>query len=650
MTLSTTARKVLFVVLIVSTLFLAAAILADWFPLLRGPAPETKEWYWPYLLRPVQRWWPSAAAAMLMWAAGAWWLRRSNHRRSDTVLALVALALASILLQLGLIYADRQHVAAELIDRTLSHLSSGFFLTAASIEDMDAVLSNYPVEMRVFVSEHARTHPPGLVTANWLTIQAMARMGGLTEQLARVVQPLRCTDLWLLNRPAGVSAALGIWSLLPLLFAASTVLPAYLAARELMPSSAVRLATVLSASLPALLLFAPKSVQIYAPLSLVMFWLFHTGLLRQSVWRLMIAGFIGSILTFLNLGNATLFLLLALYALFMLGALLRGDVRFIESISGLIGPTIAFAVGAVSVWMLYWILSGVAPWEIVRVGLGEHYELVTNLRNYRWWVVWNLVDLLIYSGWPVSLGFLGSLIIAFQVWRRRRLTAVHVLAVVLAIVVVVLDLSGSSRGEVGRLWLFLMPMMALVAGHFWTRALPGTGRAMTIIALQLLMVLALGWAWQSVRAAIVVAEQPAQSQVTPAIDLDAELLTEPTVLAGYTLDSTVAQSGSSLTLTLVWRSDGPASRPFTVFNHLVDANGQLQSQQDGWPVGGQWPPTCWRAGDIVVDEHTIPIPAELSPGSYRLLTGLYDNESGQRLQFEDGSDSFELGTIEVVPK
>jgi hypothetical protein len=88
---------------------------------------------------------------------------------------LTGLALGSLLLQLGLIYADRPAVTAELVDRTLSNLASGFFEPAVEINDLGQVLRHYPQTMPTFVSEHARTHPPGLIAANWLTVQALAR-------------------------------------------------------------------------------------------------------------------------------------------------------------------------------------------------------------------------------------------------------------------------------------------------------------------------------------------------------------------------------------------------------------------------------------------------------------------------------------------
>ena len=651
MTLSAAARKSLLGFLVISSLLLASAILLDWLPWLRGPAPETSEWYWPYLLRPMQRWWPAAAAALLTLIASALWLRQERPNRNRTALFLYVLFACSLLLQISLIYADRADISAELVDRTLSNQASGFFEAAAEITDMNELLAAYPQAMPLFVSEHARTHPPGMIVANWAMIQVLVKMNWLAEPVAAFVRPLRCMDLWLYGHDTAVAAALGIWALIPLLAAAATIFPAYGVARLLLPESdTAKLATILAAMMPALILFAPKSVQLYAPLTLLMFWLFHDGLTQKSAAKLFLAGLVGSILTFFSLGNAALFLLLALYAIFMLLLSRRNDQQddlWPQDWGQMAWQLLAFGAGAAVIWLVYLLFWQVPPWEIAGSGLGQHYQLVTHIRRYEWWVIWNLIDLVIYSGWPLASGFLGSLVLAYRLWRNGKFAPVDALAVILTTLILVLNFSGSARGEVGRLWLFFMPLLAFPAAHFWQGALPGKRGALVVIALQLLMVLSLGWAWRPVRAVIVVAEQPAMVQAEPQNDLDENFVGEPLRLTGYTLASNRVSPGDHIVLTLFWQAAGPASRPYTVFNHLVNDEGQLAAQQDNWPVNGQWPPSCWRDGTVIVDEYAIAVPPDAEPGSYRLITGLYDTENGARLLLEDGRDALELGTVEV---
>jgi uncharacterized membrane protein len=115
-------------------------------------------------------------------------------------------------------------------------------------------------------------------------------------------------------------------------------------------------------------------------------------------------------------------------------------------------------------------------------------------------------------------------------------------------------------------------------------------------------------------------------------------------LAGYRLTTDVAspQSGilstapnTALRLTLYWRVLAPMETSYTVFTHLLDANGQLWAQKDNPPVRGSYLTTEWRVGEMVVDKYDIVIPPDAPAGQYELEVGLYDATTGQRLPLLD---------------
>ncbi len=110
-------------------------------------------------------------------------------------------------------------------------------------------------------------------------------------------------------------------------------------------------------------------------------------------------------------------------------------------------------------------------------------------------------------------------------------------------------------------------------------------------------------------------------------------------LLGYDLDSTVLQSGQTLHLTLYWQALTPMEQSYTVFTHLLDANNQIWGQKDGIPGNTIQPTTGWTEGEIIIDEHDVPIQVDAPPGQYILETGLYDLATGQRLPIisEDGT-------------
>jgi hypothetical protein len=207
-----------------------------------------------------------------------------------------------------------------------------------------------------------------------------------------------------------------------------------------------------------------------------------------------------------------------------------------------------------------------------------------------------------------------------------------------------LDLSGSVRGEAGRLWLFLMPLLACAAAAAldWR-----PGAAALVVGSQLLMALAIALAWRPMTAVIVVAERPPMAAWAPEHGIDAPF-SDFARLEGYSLEPKDARPGDALSLTLYWRARGPAPRPFTVFTHLVSDEGELIAQHDGWPAGGLWPPTCWRAGEEIIDRHTLSLPATLETGAYSLRVGLYDARDGSRLLTVDSEDSVELRRLEIA--
>ncbi len=273
-----TRVRIAAVLIFLASLTVAVLIVTDAVPQLRGPAPTTDVWHWPYLLRPIVRWWPAMLFAGLLAIVGVWWVAHQPDR-AWPVAIIVALTLG---LQLSLIYADRPAIGAELVDRTLSKDTSGYAAVAGEIDALSPALRAYPQLMAGFDNEHARTHPPGLVAAFWLGDRAFRLWPALAEWAGAPVRLWRCTDLWVLSRPPSTAAGLLVGSWLPVLAAALVPLAAYGVARRLLRGAAVALAAVLAATIPALLVFSPTPDQLYALLSLVSLWLVLKGLARRS--------------------------------------------------------------------------------------------------------------------------------------------------------------------------------------------------------------------------------------------------------------------------------------------------------------------------------------------------------------------------------
>ncbi len=101
----------------------------------------------------------------------------------------------------------------------------------------------------------------------------------------------------------------------------------------------------------------------------------------------------------------------------------------------------------------------------------------------------------------------------------------------------------------------------------------------------------------------------------------------------------------SLVVKTYWQPDSPLPRDYTVFTQLLDSSGALVAGWDSQPLGGYFPTTAWPAGEIVTDIVQFPLPPNLSPGDYTLITGMYLLETLERLPAADGGGFVTLTTI-----
>ncbi len=109
-------------------------------------------------------------------------------------------------------------------------------------------------------------------------------------------------------------------------------------------------------------------------------------------------------------------------------------------------------------------------------------------------------------------------------------------------------------------------------------------------------------------------------------------------LSDFIVEPLPALPGESLHLTLLWETLTPPPLDYTVFVHLLNANNEIVTGHDSQPVTGTYPTSIWSPGERILDPHTLPLPPDLPPGTYRLAIGLYHQPTGIRLplHFTDG--------------
>jgi hypothetical protein len=127
-------------------------------------------------------------------------------------------------------------------------------------------------------------------------------------------------------------------------------------------------------------------------------------------------------------------------------------------------------------------------------------------------------------------------------------------------------------------------------------------------------------------------------------------------LLAYATDSAQAQVGSTLEVTLYWRSLRALAEDYKTFVHLTNAElSQQPVQHDGDPGGGFTPTSRWLLGEIVPDTHRLPLSENLMPGRYLLWAGMYEYDTVRNLSVFNADvpvadDRILLGEIEVLSR
>ncbi|MBE7549493.1 MAG: glycosyltransferase family 39 protein [Anaerolineales bacterium] len=116
----------------------------------------------------------------------------------------------------------------------------------------------------------------------------------------------------------------------------------------------------------------------------------------------------------------------------------------------------------------------------------------------------------------------------------------------------------------------------------------------------------------------------------PQIKLNQSLGNQITLL-GYDLENCQQLIvNCQLSMRFYWRADGVPGADYTTFLHLRDTSNKNVAQKDSPPASGRYPTSLWDAGEVIVDEVTLPL-GEVAPGRYRPVVGLYNLATGERL-------------------
>jgi hypothetical protein len=615
--------------LVVPSLLLIAALAFDLLPLLRG----NDEWRWP--LRSIE---VTARLLVPIVTLGVYvflcaqWLKHfeigeTSRRRERWFLLFIILA--APLLQLSLAFSVSRVPLLEFFGPTVSVHNSGYFTTAVASPDLNQLLSNFPALMPQ-LPIHAQSHPPGAEIVHWLVWQSFRAVPPLADAIAMPLRTLQCHNPGIMALDNAQIASASIGMLLPLL-GGLAVWPLYAFAKRVSNSTVAAITVMVFPLLPLFAVWMSQWDQVYPLLLFLGLYFAHTGLTRNSWWRIFAAGVPLSIATFFSVGNVVLMVIVGVYGIAWLW-FQRASVR--PSISRSLRLAITFSVGCASIWLLYWLFYGVNPLSVISTGSRLAFESTTGTRSYGLWLLGNPIDFLVFLGFPIVILLIYNLIKRLPFPKSLLPLAVAVLGTL-----ILLWLSGIVRGEVARLWMYFGPLVVLIAigwsdEHYSSSVTRHASRVtfyVSLMALLALQLFVMNTRWLVNDSFL--DEPPERSAVMIAPELNqpvAASFANEIALIGYRAQ----QADQRIDLTLYWQALVQPPHAYTVFAHVVDASGRQVGQQDNMPMHDQSPTSCWIPGEYVTDPYSIPIAAGAQQ-PYTVEVGLYRGDTGVRLPRSD---------------
>jgi hypothetical protein len=594
------------------TIAFCVSLVFDLIPLLRGDVPgltADQKWVWPYSA-PRWLWVIPCSLGVAVYVAGVLHLLdRDREKRYPLRLILWAFG-GAVLLPLLLMTLEGRPLFL-LFARSASTVTGGNQYAASLITDLGDTLRHWPQFVVEYLKQAPRggiaLSPPGLAVMYYGAVKGFEAVPPVAHTFDALVRPLQCQNFTMMTWSDGQMASVWLQMFMPL-WAALAVAPLYSLGLSVFDRRAALWAVALWPLVPGLNVFMPRFNVWYPLIALVMLAFLWCGLDRKRVLPIGVAGFILSVGLFLNL---SLFPLGLLSGLIMLGCWLFGPSPR-SQLGRLAANLIAFGAGCASVGVIYTLLSGTSFLDVIRQGFAYHLLIE---RPYAPWLVLNTYDMFLWIGLPIA-----ALAIWRLLWVRRPVGRADIFAGAMGLTLIIMVISGTARGETGRVWLFFAGVWLLMAADVLVR-LPDRQRA-AIVIMQAMVLLSMAAVLRANFTELTVPPAPPAPIQGPTFTTNAQFVrgSDAVTLVGLSVD----KSPTAVTLHLYWRADTTVRRPYilTLVSQPPD-----KSPRDSlnWVPGDQNdPPACWLPGQTFVDSVTVPLGDKPQPGDWLFSLSIID--------------------------
>lgn len=136
------------------------------------------------------------------------------------------------------------------------------------------------------------------------------------------------------------------------------------------------------------------------------------------------------------------------------------------------------------------------------------------------------------------------------------------------------------------------------------------------------------------------------------MDLHAHFTSSLTLLSTQIAVAEFQPETKNIFIKLDWLANITPEEDYKVTLRLIDSNGTVISQSDGYPIGPLLPPSTWNDGDQKTGFMSLSLPAGLENGKYSIDVGMYDPVTMAIVPYtvgtpDNGVDLLRLADLEV---
>ena len=380
------------------------------------------------------------------------------------IAGVILILLCGLIIDYQILLSGRAGINENMVG-IIDKYTSGYMTAAAAIDSPVKYYSDFtkPQNARLSTPEHVDVHPPGNVLVSWLALKACRESGALRKLIDHILPSGVIDKISADNGTAAAyAAALLVLLMLAVISLAKGVilLSALILARNKFPYPGMTALTLLG--VPGAILFTghydPPFFFITA-LCCLFFALAATGRKPALLWA-GLCGFMLGIGTIFTLAYGIMIILV--FAFFLITAFASGNIR-----QNLARPAAA-ATGGLAVALLCY-LCGFNIIGIFLQCLHNQAKFHAATSRSAIWAAFNVFDFLLFLG---PIGFLlPFFLIAGKISALRGKGLKAILAensilftLLYAVMLFFMCLSPLTRGEMGRLLIFYMPVPLVLAG------------------------------------------------------------------------------------------------------------------------------------------------------------------------------------------